>query len=117
MFLTPTVALAKQQHEQFKKYLGGYPSECLHGKREDEISPSALLRQSTIVVGTPHFLLETLAKEDSPSLSTFSMLVLDECHHTAKEHAYRKIMNLYLDLKEDNATNAMPQVMKHVVKA
>ena len=36
---------------------------------------------------------------DGVKFDQFSMLVLDECHHTVKKHAYAKLMKLYLHEK------------------
>lgn len=33
-------------------------------------------------------------------LVDFSLLILDECHHTNKDYPYNQIMNDYFDLKE-----------------
>lgn len=46
------------------------------------------------------------------SLNQFSLLVLDECHHTRGGHPLRSLMNLYMEFKfgEHSSKVKLPQV-------
>ena len=66
-----------------------------------------------IFVMTPMCLVEAV-KHKELKLTDFSMLVLDECHHAALgKHAYKLLMDLYLDVKHDpdsSQASHLPQV-------
>ena len=66
-----------------------------------------------IFVMTPMCLVEAV-KNKELQLTDFSMLVLDECHHAALgRHAYRLLMDLYLDVKhgpDSSQASHLPQV-------
>ena len=44
------------------------------------------------------------------SLQHFSLLVLDECHHTRGGHPLRGLMNQYMQLKFGDRCSELPQV-------
>ena len=55
-----------------------------------------------------------LVEPDLPVLdlmSTFTLLIFDECHHTMKGHPYNSIMSLYMDQKLAKTT-LLPQVIQ-----
>ena len=62
---------------------------------------------------TPMCLVEAVQHKEL-RLTDFSMLVLDECHHAALgKHAYRCLMDLYMDVKLDpdaQKASQLPQV-------
>lgn len=40
----------------------------------------------------------------------FSLVIIDECHHTQKDGVYNKIMNQYIEVKHQNRKN-LPQIL------
>lgn len=47
---------------------------------------------------TAQILLNAL-RDGIVSVTDFSLMVFDECHHTNDNHSYNMIMNRYLDIK------------------
>ena len=78
-----------------------------------KLSVSVLSESYDILVMTPQILVDALASRTDgiESLSRFSLLVFDECHHTFKGHAYNKIMNFYIDEKFSEQSLNLPQVL------
>ncbi|KAK7488765.1 hypothetical protein BaRGS_00020062 [Batillaria attramentaria] len=64
----------------------------------------------TYGVGKP---LGPAVEQGHVSLSDFSLLVLDECHHARGGHPLRNLMNLYMDLKFSRPAGSvrLPQIM------
>ena len=62
---------------------------------------------------TPQILVDALSRTTDriESLTQFTLLVFDECHHTTKGHAYNKIMNFYMDEKFNQQSLNLPQVL------
>jgi ATP-dependent RNA helicase DDX58 len=58
---------------------------------------------------TPQILVDAI-KMNSVSLSQFTLLLFDECHHANKDEPYNVIMGLYLDEKLSGNTTNLPQV-------
>ena len=80
---------------------------CLSGR-------STVLCRSGVVVLTGQCLVEAV-DNGKVSLDQFSLLVLDECHHTRGGHPLRALMNQYMELKYLNntttvSTKKLPQV-------
>ncbi|NXQ91100.1 DHX58 helicase, partial [Nyctibius grandis] len=72
-----------------------------------------VVRQSDVVICTAQILQNALlsAEEDAHvELTDFSLLVIDECHHTHKEAVYNKIMLNYLQHKL-SGQQGLPQVL------
>ncbi|KAM7081937.1 ATP-dependent RNA helicase DHX58 [Ciconia maguari] len=71
------------------------------------------VKQSDVVICTAQILQNVLlgGEEDTRvELTDFSLLVIDECHHTHKEAVYNKIMLNYLQRKLSSQQN-LPQVL------
>ncbi|NXA17379.1 DHX58 helicase, partial [Ibidorhyncha struthersii] len=71
------------------------------------------VKQSDIIICTAQILQNALvsAEEDARvELTDFSLLVIDECHHTHKEAVYNKIMLNYLQRKLSGQQD-LPQVL------
>lgn len=68
-----------------------------------------LLPDRQIIVLTPQVLENHLKDGTIDSLTIFSLLVFDECHHTQKGEPYNSIMKRYLKLKYDGEKQ-LPQV-------
>lgn len=77
-----------------------------------EIQNSSFRRD--ILVVTAQVLVDALAKKEIDSITKFSLMIFDECHHTHANHPFNQIMSMYLDLKLDEKFDktALPQVMQ-----
>jgi len=67
-----------------------------------------------VLIMTPQILLNALDSNELQSLSAFSLLVFDECHHMKKRYPYNDIMaRYYVDLKLARSPTALrlPQVL------
>ncbi|NXT58556.1 DHX58 helicase, partial [Pluvianellus socialis] len=72
-----------------------------------------VVKQSDVVICTAQILQNALLSEEEDArveLMDFSLLVIDECHHTHKEAVYNKIMLKYLQLKLSGQQD-LPQVL------
>ena len=60
---------------------------------------------------TAKVLHNTLKQKEIDSITKFSLIVFDECHHTQSDHPYNEIMYLYHDAKSTGIrTESLPQV-------
>lgn len=121
VFLVPTVMLAEQQKNKLNELIGsskrGIASAV--GRNIDvNCSLLSIMEQSEVCVTvmTADVLLNGL-RETNPlntvQLGKISLLVVDECHNTQKEHSYNKVMKLYLRQKmgKAGADTTVPQVV------
>ena len=65
------------------------------------------------MVVTAQVLLDALVRGEVSSISRFSLIIFDECHHTHTNHPFNKIMGLYMDLKFGRQEQ-LPQVKTYV---
>ena len=109
VFIVNTVSLVEQQETRLQQYLPeGAKVTSVCGSNPDVSLPSEL-KENHVVVLTAQVLLNALKKkqitdegvpdEKHVSISQFSLLVFDECHHTTKEHPYNEIMRWYMTEK------------------
>ncbi|NXL46431.1 DHX58 helicase, partial [Podilymbus podiceps] len=74
---------------------------------------ACVVKQSHVVICTAQILQNALVSKEEDmhvELTDFSLLVIDECHHTHKEAVYNKIMLNYLQRKLSGQQN-LPQVL------
>jgi len=113
-FFVPTKALVDQQFKQFIKYLKpSYRCQAISGDEVPNLSLGNVVELNDVLVMTPQILLNALDSHEVPSLSVFSLLLFDECHHTKKHYPYNDIMSsYYVDEKLSNslASLRLPQV-------
>ncbi|XP_009863559.1 PREDICTED: interferon-induced helicase C domain-containing protein 1 [Apaloderma vittatum] len=79
----------------------------LSGDSQLKISFPEVVRKNDVIICTAQILENSLlnaAKEDEEGvhLSDFSLIIIDECHHTQKEGVYNNIMRRYLKEKMKN---------------
>uniref|UniRef100_A0A8C9UGS3 RNA helicase n=1 Tax=Serinus canaria TaxID=9135 RepID=A0A8C9UGS3_SERCA len=79
----------------------------LSGDSQLKISFPEVVRRNDVIISTAQILENSLlnaSKEDEESvhLSDFSLIIIDECHHTQKEGVYNNIMRRYLKQKKKN---------------
>ncbi|NWQ97622.1 DHX58 helicase, partial [Burhinus bistriatus] len=74
---------------------------------------ACVVKQSDVLICTAQILQNALVSGEEDvrvELTDFSLLVIDECHHTHKEAVYNKIMLKYLQLKLSGRQD-LPQVL------
>ncbi|XP_027534537.1 interferon-induced helicase C domain-containing protein 1 isoform X1 [Neopelma chrysocephalum] len=99
-----------QQHleSEFHPFLKRwYQVIGLSGDSQLKISFPEVVRRNDVIISTAQILENSLInadKEDEEGvhLSDFSLIIIDECHHTQKEGVYNNIMRRYLKEKMKN---------------
>ncbi|KAM9380236.1 interferon-induced helicase C domain-containing protein 1 [Phaethornis superciliosus] len=79
----------------------------LSGDSQLKISFPEVVRRNDVIISTAQILENSLLNaeeedEEGVHLSDFSLIVIDECHHTQKEGVYNNIMRRYLKEKLKN---------------
>ncbi|XP_067656530.1 antiviral innate immune response receptor RIG-I-like [Haliotis asinina] len=111
-FLARTVPLVTQQYKTFFQFLGDqYKILKLSGEDDRSKLLHQLLNDFDIIVMTPMILENQLKDAKIKSLSVFSLIVLDECHHTRKGEPYNKLMIRYLKQKSKQRSKRLPQIV------
>ncbi|NWS66568.1 IFIH1 protein, partial [Crotophaga sulcirostris] len=94
-----------EQHlrKEFKPFLKRwYQVTGLSGDSQLKISFPEVVRRNDVIISTAKILENSLlnaAKEDEED---FSLIIIDECHHTQKGEVYNNIMQRYLKEKMKN---------------
>nr|AYN78121.1 melanoma differentiation-associated protein 5 [Pimephales promelas] len=124
--LVNKVPLVEQHYKaEFGRFLKHqYSVERVSGASQLKISFPQIIEQNDIIICTAQILENSLAKaktgdEDGIKLSQFTLMVIDECHHTKKGYAYNHIMIRYLKQKHKNqllkkqgkSPAAIPQIL------
>uniref|UniRef100_A0A673FND9 RNA helicase n=1 Tax=Sinocyclocheilus rhinocerous TaxID=307959 RepID=A0A673FND9_9TELE len=107
--LVNKVPLVEQHYKaEFGRFLKHqYSVERVSGASQLKISFPQIMEQNDIIICTAQILENSLAKakngdEDGIKLSQFTLMVIDECHHTKKGGVYNHIMIRYLKQKHQN---------------
>ncbi|KAM5324728.1 interferon-induced helicase C domain-containing protein 1 [Glossophaga mutica] len=78
----------------------------LSGDTQLKISFPEVVKTHDVIISTAQILENSLliseGEDDGVQLSDFSLLIIDECHHTKKEAVYNNIMRRYLKQKLKN---------------
>ncbi|XP_037666119.1 probable ATP-dependent RNA helicase DHX58 isoform X2 [Choloepus didactylus] len=111
--LVNRVHLVTQHGEEFDRMLDGHwRMITLSGDMGLRAGFGHLARSHDLVICTAELLQKALTspeEEEHVELNTFSLLVVDECHHTHKDTVYNSILNRYLELKLRRA-RPLPQL-------
>ncbi|XP_046873471.1 probable ATP-dependent RNA helicase DDX58 isoform X2 [Hypomesus transpacificus] len=97
-----------QQHFQHKNPDIRVTGQCGY---QDAVNMQLVLDSHDVIVLTPQILVNALARGELPSLASFSLLILDECHNTTGKHPYNVLMASYLDTKLSSGGPPLPQVV------
>ncbi|XP_078483379.1 antiviral innate immune response receptor RIG-I-like [Ciona intestinalis] len=97
VFMVPKVALIKQHHDIFNRYMGN-GALCI-------VTEPTINVQPQITFMTPQ-ILANLLKKDCGLIHKLGLLIFDECHHVMKDHPYNNIMQVY-----HNAVKPLPQIV------
>ncbi|XP_067264780.1 interferon-induced helicase C domain-containing protein 1 [Chanodichthys erythropterus] len=107
--LVNKVPLVEQHYKaEFGRFLKHqYSVERVSGASQLKISLPQIIEQNDIIICTAQILENSFAKakngdEDGIKLSQFTLMVIDECHHTKKGDVYNHIMIRYLKQKHKN---------------
>ncbi|XP_053407032.1 antiviral innate immune response receptor RIG-I-like isoform X1 [Mercenaria mercenaria] len=111
VFMARNGALVKQQMDFISKQLPFARVKHLKGDTEEAMMMHAFLEDYDIFLFTPQILVNNLST-DVKSLSVFSLMVFDECHHTRGSEPYSMLMKNYLMEKEKlKGTKNLPQII------
>ncbi|KAL8578668.1 hypothetical protein ACOMHN_007126 [Nucella lapillus] len=110
VFMARTVPLVSQQFKIFEKFLPDCRCGMYHGETADHDVLHLMLDDFDILVMTPKILENHLAHKKILSLSVFSLMIFDECHHTRKGEPYNSVMKHYLQFKKDGQQD-LPQII------
>ena len=80
----------------------------IEGNSEESLMMNAFLEDYNILVFTPQILVNNLDR-DTKSVSVFSLLIFDECHHVKGNEPYNALMKRYL-LEKSDGIKGLPQV-------
>ena len=107
LFMVTTKPLAQQQKGTLDEMIPQASVKSCIG--DDGSTIEQLLKDEDIIVCTAGKLLNEL-KEDKVHLEEISLIVIDECHHTVKEAPQAKVMEIYLERKQQGKA-MLPQVV------
>ncbi|NXG19894.1 DHX58 helicase, partial [Grallaria varia] len=85
----------------------------ISGDTSHKVFFACLVKRSDVVICTAQILQNALVSTEEDmhvELTDFSLLVIDECHHTHKDTVYNKIMLRYLQYKL-SGQQGLPQVL------
>uniref|UniRef100_A0A673W7N4 RNA helicase n=1 Tax=Salmo trutta TaxID=8032 RepID=A0A673W7N4_SALTR len=117
VFMATKVDVFNQQYKLFQDHFQEKDPDIridgLCGNQGDQLSMKVVMENNDIIVLTPQILVNAMAGGEIPSLSCFSLLILDECHNTTGKHPYNIIMTSYLDAKLSKEQNGqhLPQIV------
>ncbi|XP_004464459.1 interferon-induced helicase C domain-containing protein 1 isoform X2 [Dasypus novemcinctus] len=109
MVLVNKVHLVEQLfRKEFEPFLKKwYCVTGLSGDTQLKISFPEVVKSHDVIISTAQILENSLlnsekGEDDGVQLSDFSLIIIDECHHTNKEAVYNNIMRRYLEQKLKN---------------
>ncbi|XP_010592762.3 ATP-dependent RNA helicase DHX58 [Loxodonta africana] len=112
--LVNRVHLVTQHHEEFSRMLGGrWAIATLSGAMGPRAGFGHQARSHDLLICTAELLqmaLTSSEEEEHVELNDFSLLVVDECHHTHKDTVYNIILSRYLEHKL-RRVQPLPQVL------
>ncbi|XP_032211637.1 interferon-induced helicase C domain-containing protein 1 isoform X1 [Mustela erminea] len=108
--------LFRKEFEPFLKKW--YHTIGLSGDTQLKISFPEVVKNYDVIISTAQILENSLSnsekgEDDGVQFSDFSLIVIDECHHTNKEAVYNNIMRRYLKQKLKN--NKLKKECKPVI--
>ncbi|KAI2666377.1 putative ATP-dependent RNA helicase DHX58 [Labeo rohita] len=100
--------------KEFSPHLGRrYKITAISGDSNQKDLFGNLVKESDLVICTAQILENALIsteEEKHVELTDFTLLVIDECHHTNKESVYNKIMGRYVE-KKVRKEGKLPQIL------
>ncbi|XP_033911266.1 ATP-dependent RNA helicase DHX58-like [Acipenser ruthenus] len=99
---------------EFKPFLNGtYSIAHISGDSDQKEFFAKVMRDNDVIICTAQILenaLNSTEEEKHVELTDFSLLIIDECHHTHKAGVYNKIMERYVE-KKLLREEGLPQVL------
>ncbi|XP_072502588.1 ATP-dependent RNA helicase DHX58 isoform X2 [Notamacropus eugenii] len=112
--LVNKVHLVTQHKEEFSQILGPkWNIVTMSGDSGTQAGFGYMTHNNDLVICTAELLrlaLISTEKEEHVELSAFSLMIVDECHHTQKDSVYNVILSHYLERKLQGARK-LPQVL------
>ncbi|XP_012403721.1 probable ATP-dependent RNA helicase DHX58 isoform X1 [Sarcophilus harrisii] len=112
--LVNKVHLVTQHKKEFSQMLGPkWNIVTMSGDGGFRAGFGYLARSNDLVICTAELFrlaLISTEKEEQVDLSAFSLLIVDECHHTQKDSVYNVILSYYLERKLQGSKN-LPQIL------
>ena len=134
LFVVKTQQLAWQQKEKLEEYLGGVTVVEITGETEGSFIYSTLRVPSVDIVVCTAGKLRSELESEKFKMSSVTLLVMDECHHTTGRDPYAGVMEHYLLQKKQGhsyphvvgmtaspgagrgKTATLPKAMEHQLK-
>lgn len=85
----------------------------ISGDSEQKGFFSDFVKSNDVIICTAQILYNALqnpSEEKHVELTDFTLLIIDECHHTQKDAIYNKVMQIYLEKKLRHERN-LPQIL------
>ena len=113
LFMVDKVHLATQQKKALEKYIHDAKFMEVTGQESDTSRSIRLaLSLADVFLCTAGFIEEKMKFQDDLNITSFSLIVIDECHHTLKNHPHARIMKKYLALKMSTQKDIdLPQII------
>ncbi|XP_067824975.1 probable ATP-dependent RNA helicase DHX58 [Heptranchias perlo] len=113
--LVNKVPLVNQHYEnEFNQFLKTfYKVVPISGDSELKEHFANVVRRNHVIICTAQILqnaLNSTEEEKHVDLTDFSLLIIDECHHTQKDAVYNTIMGQYIEKKQQH-TKGLPQIL------
>ncbi|XP_066489884.1 ATP-dependent RNA helicase DHX58 isoform X2 [Tiliqua scincoides] len=112
--LVNTVPLVDQHlKNEFSALQKHFNVTSISGDSSQKFFFSEVVRINDLIICTAQILHNALSSQEEEmhvELTDFSLLVIDECHHTHKETTYNKIMEDYLERKQQGQQK-LPQIL------
>ncbi|XP_077315670.1 ATP-dependent RNA helicase DHX58 isoform X2 [Lithobates pipiens] len=105
-----------QQHysKEFHPHLKDkYKIIPISGDTDEKGFFARVVKENDVVICTAEILYNSLqnpSEEKHVDLTDFTLLIIDECHHTHKDATYNKVMQIYLKKKLKDERN-LPQIL------
>ncbi|XP_061080324.1 ATP-dependent RNA helicase DHX58-like isoform X1 [Conger conger] len=111
--LVNKVHLVDQHYsKEFQPFLGErYKIASISGDCDQKDFFGPVLQNNDVIICTAQILensLRSIEEDKHVELTDFTLLIIDECHHTNKENVYNKIMQRYVQAKP---RGGLPQVL------
>jgi endoribonuclease Dicer len=118
-FLTPTVALARQQQATIAAHLPVSVGLISGANEPDQWRDRELWRRvlntHRIVVSTQDVLLNALRHGYVHLGADIGLLVFDEAHHAAGKHSYNRLMREFYDALPRRVPNNVDRIMRPMI--
>ncbi|XP_042322697.1 probable ATP-dependent RNA helicase DHX58 isoform X2 [Sceloporus undulatus] len=112
--LVNTVPLVDQHlKNEFSFLQNRFNVKAISGESVQKMIFSDIVKNNDLIICTAKILQNAMNSQDEEmhvELTDFSLLVIDECHHTHKETTYNQIMKDYLERKLKGQQN-LPQIL------